>query len=703
MNTLLFTLLIGVIASLFYSFYQSKSVELDAYKFESDKKLKELQADLQSCKQKLENIDKSTDVLIEDKLKKHQQQVEGLESELKQLSESKTTLSSEIENTKKLFVEATKLKDNLALENATLQSKLEAQEGEIAKLDTKYRLEFNSKMEEHIVTRDYKINELQRENQDLKNTLDERTRFFNEAVDASAKKVSDYERRMGSLETTNREKDKIITKLEAEIKEFSSQQDNIKDLEGKTSEFDKILAQLEVASVTEIPVLVAGLKEKLANKEADVQNKQLELNEVNKKLQHLSEDVTSDKGKLEAKLKEASDSKQLLEIDLQECKDKLASITYELESKSHDFKLYDIVKSKYQELYNKVVQIVPEIEEVELEEESYEVVEYEYEEDVEVDAQSDVETVPPIDIEKEDEPVTKDITDGKQEETTEEEKDQEKEQELSEIENNDESEQEQDETKTEESILKSPVKRTIPELKPSQLLSPAPVTVSAQSPISPSRQKKKVTHTYIHGNEETQIVQKIFKGVQKKVKDLERSIQDKQEEINLVNNKYKAIQDTLSQRDEGSEKQRVEIKKLEDELTLAKNLYDGSKNQLIDTKLTNEKLSQKLTELEKTFEVISTKNKELIARQDEIEKVRRIQDQRMITDAETLKQKSEQVEQLSRLVDEFKGRVKSLTQDLETNNSLIAELQAQVLHYKTKFTTIMNDLQDEDVAPVAVH
>lgn len=501
--------------------YQAKHNQLEHTQYQNTEKTKQLQQQIDERQAKLDQIYTANESIFEEKEQSHHQEVQKFQASLDQKNLELELLQAQLASGDAKHQQQAETIELLTKEKLESESLVKKLTDENKKLESDYRYNLNSKIEELISARDLKITELEAHNQDLQATLDERTATFDVVVKKTEEQTLKFDSQMVAALKDLKSSQTLEEQTRVEVELLKSQAVELNQLRALKVQVDEVKGAISVEEIAEIESKVKELEEEILNQSRELDQKDT----VIKTKSDTIEALTSQKQTLETEKAELS----AISDGIQQKYDELLD---QFKSQKHDFQLYDVVRYKYVDLYNSVKESIPELDEITCDEEDFEIVET---------------------LEAE-----KDKPEGEEEESKEEEKEDVKE-EAKEEEESEKSEKSEEEPKTvlkltgnEEtkkiSIVKHAVKQKIDELKQKIQDKQREANLIQNKLEASENDKSDLTNKHNHQvleykklEEEMKLTRSLYDGSKGDVVDYKKQLTELKEELKQQTSKIKEI------------------------------------------------------------------------------------------------------------------------------------------------------------------
>lgn len=501
--------------------YQAKHNQLEHTQYQNTEKTKQLQQQIDERQAKLDQIYTANESIFEEKEQSHHQEVQKFQASLDQKNLELELLQAQLASGDAKHQQQAETIELLTKEKLESESLVKKLTDENKKLESDYRYNLNSKIEELISARDLKITELEAHNQDLQATLDERTATFDVVVKKTEEQTLKFDSQMVAALKDLKSSQTLEEQTRVEVELLKSQAVELNQLRALKVQVDEVKGAISVEEIAEIESKVKELEEEILNQSRELDQKDT----VIKTKSDTIEALTSQKQTLETEKAELS----AISDGIQQKYDELLD---QFKSQKHDFQLYDVVRYKYVDLYNSVKESIPELDEITCDEEDFEIVET---------------------LEAE-----KDKPEGEEEESKEEEKEDVKE-EAKEEEESEKSEKSEEEPKTvlkltgnEEtkkiSIVKHAVKQKIDELKQKIQDKQREANLIQNKLEASENDKSDLTNKHNHQvleykklEEEMKLTRSLYDGSKGDVVDYKKQLTELKEELRQQTSKIEEI------------------------------------------------------------------------------------------------------------------------------------------------------------------
>lgn len=357
---------IGSVVS--FQLYQSKAAECESIAFSLGQEIEKLTDEISTKNQELDNFTKSSKHFKDDFEAQQRDRLTSLNKKTEELSNTKKELESQIKYLKEETSKQLKVIEDYDNSIKKLQTDYNKSESERENLAKKFNFDLNVKIETLITERDQTINDLQSSIQRLQSQLDNVKTDLLSQVDEERSKQADLRAKLEdeqkrALEKQEELSKKVIShgnidKMESEIAELNKlRTEESKDFSDKINSYEVEVESLKNTNYKHLDLLSSKSQE-LSDKVKEFNQQKIQLEEANKKIQETTE-------KSNNKVDELTKNLSLSHDEIEALKQSFAS-------KKHDFDIYDIVRFKILWFYNKIEELIPEVKEVPVLDEEFE-------------------------------------------------------------------------------------------------------------------------------------------------------------------------------------------------------------------------------------------------------------------------------------------------------------------------------------------
>lgn len=357
---------IGSVVS--FQLYQSKAAECESIAFSLGQEIEKLTEEISTKNQELDNFTKSSKHFKDDFEVQQRDRLTSLNKKTEELSNTKKELESQIKYLKEETSKQLKVIEDYNDSIKKLQTDYDKSETERENLAKKFNFDLNVKIETLITERDQTINDLQGSIQRLQSQLDKVKTDLSSQVDEEKSKQTDLRAKLEdeqkkALEKQEELSKKIIShgsinKMKSEIAELTKlRTEESNYFSDKINKYEVEVEGLKNTNYKHLDLLSSKSQE-LSDKVKEFNQQKIQLDEANKKIQETTE-------KSNNKVDELTKNLSLSQDEIEALKQNFAS-------KKHDFDIYDIVRFKILWFYNKIEELIPEVKEVSVLDEEFE-------------------------------------------------------------------------------------------------------------------------------------------------------------------------------------------------------------------------------------------------------------------------------------------------------------------------------------------